>query len=892
MKITFDNQIQSKIERSPENIGSFKSAENAYASAAAIISPSLDTNTQYETGLKAVGDVMNEAFAKSISNEKDEMIVLAHTVSKEEFKDYLKNGNLKDVDLSDAVNIVDHIKMELIKGGTEIKGFTDTLDEDIKDEVTKAAEKASTLTEMTDPMKRYFVATGKEPTIDNLYLAKYTSGNETNPGNSQYFVTDSTGYLAKKADFTDDKELSVQVEDILSKEGYPVNDQTVSEGVWLVKNSLTIDKTHLDRLENINSVTLPISEEKVKEFIDIAVFEGKEPGEADLSAKETVYEEAIRITDEILKMSDSEVHATRVLEEARLKMTTEANLELIKSGFSIDTKDLEAYVEALRNVEQTPKFQESRAVLEVEETIKDIKEMPAAIIGKMLPVIPDADLLQIRQEGNKLKTSYESANIEYEKMFTEVRKDLGDSIKKAFRNVDDILSSIDVEATEENRRAVRILGYNSMEITKENIKDVRTYDDKLTNVLKSLTPADTLNLIRKGSSPVNLSINELSDYLEQKENAPEEKMEKYSKFLYKLELNDSINAEERQQYIDVYRLLHQLEKTGYAAIGGLLKTGKELSFGNLKEEIKTLKHTGMDVTIDESFGFVVKELESEFEPSKMKVMSLNDSTTLFEAYDAMSENAPDKEAEEAYANEQYREFKAGLLVRESSLYELLNNSEHVTATNLLATESMIYNRSGMFKRVDDIRKKDFRDEAKAVKDNFDDKDIADEKYEEMIDNSKEAVYEKAMESTRYVDVKTLMLTHKQLSLAASFVRNETYNLPMEIDGEMTDVVLKVIHNENEEPSVAVSLETPYLGRVNARFYVSGEKVEGFISCNYEETVDEMTKVADIFGEGVKAVYSKDAGTPGFYKHPMKDNSEKVSSVELYKTAKKFLDNLK
>ena len=91
MKITFDNQIQSKIERSPENIGSYKSAEYAYASAAAIISPSLDTNTQYETGLKAVGDVMNEAFAKSISNEKDEMIVLAHTVSKEEFKNYLKN---------------------------------------------------------------------------------------------------------------------------------------------------------------------------------------------------------------------------------------------------------------------------------------------------------------------------------------------------------------------------------------------------------------------------------------------------------------------------------------------------------------------------------------------------------------------------------------------------------------------------------------------------------------------------------------------------------------------------------------------------------------------------------------------------------------------------------
>ena len=173
-------------------------------------------------------------------------------------------------------------------------------------------------------------------------------------------------------------------------------------------------------------------------------------------------------------MSDAEVHATRVMEEVRLKMTNKANLMLIESGFSIDTKDLEAYVEALREVEKMPEYQESKAVSDVKETINDIKELPAAFIGKMLSVIPDADLLTIKNEGNKVKASFEAANIEYEKMFTEVRKDLGDSIKKAFRNVDDILSETGLEINESNRRAVRILGYNSMEITKESVNDVRT----------------------------------------------------------------------------------------------------------------------------------------------------------------------------------------------------------------------------------------------------------------------------------------------------------------------------------------------------------------------------------------------------------------------------------
>ncbi len=892
LKITFNNTIsQSEIDRATESFASLQQTSGRDFKAAAVLGSSVDTPTDYETGLKGIQNVMDEAFARGISNEKDEMVVLSHTLSEEEYKDYLKDGNLKDVDLSDAVTIVDHIKMELIKGGTEIKGYTDTLDPKLMDEVKQATDKATSITEMTDGMKRFFVATGKDITIDNLYLARYTSASDSAPRSGQYFMADNTGYLAKKAEPADEAVLADRVRDLFEKEGYPVTEESISDGVWLVKNSLTIDETHLERLKEAESVVLPIPEEQIKDYIDTALFEGKAPKDAIVTPHETIYEEAYRITDEILKMSDAEVHATRVLEEARLKMTSEANLELIKSGYSIDTKDLEAYVEALREIEKTPKYRESLEVVKTEDAIKDIKEMPAAVLGRMITVIPDADLMTIRLEGNKAKENFMAANAEYEKMFTPVRKDLGDSIKKAFSNVDELLNGIDMEVNESNRRAVRILGYNSMEISKENIGKVTELDNKLTHVIKALRPSDTLDLIRKGTSPLSLSVDELDKYLNERESSEQEKMERYSKFLYKLERTDSINETERQQYIDVYRLLHQLEKTGYAAIGSLVKTGRDLTFGNLKEEIKTAKSKGFDVTVDESFGFLVKELESEFEPSKMKVMSLNDMTTLNEAYDAMTADTGDDAAEDAYQTEQFKEFKAGLNASEASVNELLNNADNVTASNLIATESLIYNKSAVFKRVDDIRRKDFRDEAEDLADTFDDKEVTGEKYDTMIDNSKEAVFEKAMDSERYIDVKALMLTHKQLTLAASFARNETYHVPVKIDGEMTDVTLKIVHNDEKEASVAISLETEYLGRVNARLYQNGDRVEGYIACNYRDTVTEMSKVADIFGDGVKAVYSKDADTSAFTGISMKDNSENVSTKDLYRIAKLFLENI-
>ena len=91
----------------------------------------------------------------------------------------------------------------------------------------------------------------------------------------------------------------------------------------------------------------------------------------------------------------------------------------------------------------------------------------------------------------------------------------------------------------------------------------------------------------------------------------------------------------------------------------------------------------------------------------------------------------------------------------------------------------------------------------------------------------------------------------------------------------------------------MSMETEELGRISARFSGTVDDISGYIACNFKETVKKMEKVADKINSKVSVVLSKTSDTDtALSKIPMRDNTEEVSSKELYNIAKLFLDNLK
>lgn len=188
----------------------------------------------------------------------------------------------------------------------------------------------------------------------------------------------------------------------------------------------------------------------------------------------------------------------------------------------------------------------------------------------------------------------------YEASETEVRSDLGDSITKAFRNVDEILASEGMEPTEANRRAVRILGHNGAAINRESVEGIKYYDAKLTHAVSRMQPVMVMSMIRRGINPLDEdldSLNRVIDTIEAEEGkAPEQE---YSSFLVKLEEAGGITENERAAYIGIYRLLYRIGTRDSAALGAALRSDRELTLRNLMTEVRSYRASGIDAVIDD-----------------------------------------------------------------------------------------------------------------------------------------------------------------------------------------------------------------------------------------------------------------------------------------------------
>lgn len=921
MKINFDTKALTEFNMTSTNKSkSMSDVKNSNVSNTKIDKRS--ENMTYEGRMKSIEEFKNQIGSIDVSVTQNAMTVASNTMSSEDYNKMVREGeNPLSMDVEDTVTILDKIKLYVAMGGESVEGFTDTLDsetikkltgrlsldnsmiikeydveidKDMADAIKEEYEKISDVTSMSEGMKLFFMTNDKPITIDNLYLAKHSALDNTPEQGSSYFNVEAKGYLVRKATKESDSELKEEVIKLLENIDIDISNENVESGIWLVKNSIMVSSDNIERLKKVNSVSLPMTDENFVKAVLSSINKGYEPKNAEVTKDNNIFKEAIELTtklDEII--NKDQATKARVLAETRLMLTSEANLMLLKSGVSIDITNLEEYVEELKKIESSFEFKAIKAMNEVSDTIEEIKSAPVSFISSFATKIDDMTLLNIKELGNNAKLKYKDAEAKYEQVGTEVRKDLGDSIKKAFRNVDDILKDIGYAPTEENRRAVRILGYNSMAITKESVEEIREADRKLQSVINRLTPQDTLSIIKKGSSPIEMSVQELNEYLDSKEDESKEEIEKYSKFLFKLEKNGEITEYERKEYIEVYRFLYQLEKTDLAAIGSVLNADRELTIANLKSAMQTSKHTGMDVKIDKSYGFLVSDIRNEIAPEKLSTIEFTDEMALSELYKKLEEEAEDKRLEEIWSRENYIELKEALKAPEEVVNELLMNKISVTVENLEAMHGLMKQRGSAFKRVLESDDNELTKKLETLEDSLETKEEANLAYEEMISKAKEVIVDETINQDSYIDVKALRLINLELSTAKALANSETYEVPVDIGGEITSINIKVVHNSKDEPNVVITFETENLGRVGARFTHKNKETEGYITTNNSQAIKKLEKVADKLGNRVLVVSSAKPETDAkLSKIPMRDNDDLIDTEELYKIAKQFLKALK
>lgn len=905
MRITFENNTQQSTERVTTAYSSTRTQKSERTGAfTADISGTVMDNNAYGVQGRTAEDVMQEAQGTDVAAQRNYMAVMSNSMSTEDFSKLLKEGvNPNDTEIETVVTIVDRIKAELVQAGVSVSGYTDSLDMEtltrivgsqslakqlsdtfvqndipVTEENVEAAlhalQESKELTRPTDGELKYLVNNGMEPTIENLYMAEHSGAVDADRQGKGYYQ-ENYGYYAKKAEIPDFEKLLPQIERIITEAGLSVTDKTIEQAEWMVEKGIPLTAENLSCLYANQEVSFPLQEETVVQAIAGALAEGKNPLQANLAEPKSKYQKATEMSEMIdrwLQEDSLSITARRQLEEVRLRMSAEVNVRLVESGFSIDTTDMEALVEALKEAEtqQTQKLfpnQEPQQGLESLQLYQDtlaktavLPGMPAAVLGHLLfQEKMSVNVENLVREGNSLQENYRRAGQAYEALMTAPRRDLGDSIRKAFANVDDILQDLEYELTPENQRAVRILAYNQLPVTPENLEQVRAADRRVQRVIQRMTPASTLQMIRDGINPLETDMEELEQYFKNQEDESGQEMETYSRYLYRLEKNQEITAEERDAYIGVYRLLRQIEKTDGAVIGSVLKVQSELSFKQLLTAARTAKKAGMNILVDETFGGL-SELHTEGTAIDRQINTINSGNQ-----EESAASAPDSEDYEKYEeSEQELDLIRSLKNVESDVLRTLNQLDlPVTVNYIMAAAALTESGTPLFSylkgrldhfssEAEDIRqdKEDgikaeesggkpaaeteisptFYQLTDALTDALTDRETMQTAYQQFSTQVTELLQEKLYTPGQTsLDIKTMKSACLQLSVAAKLAQEETYEIPIRLQDGMAAIRLTIRHRAEENGQASISVETEKYGRIQTFLQIRQGEVCGYIT---------------------------------------------------------------
>ena len=639
------------------------------------------------------------------------------------------------------------------------------------------------------------------------------------------------------------------------------------------------------------------------------------------------------------------VTAQRKLEEARLSMTAEANLSLIKKGVSIDTEPIERVVELLKQQENKyygALFGESsveasddrvRMYNNVCDIFNQMKQQPAYVL-----TLESADdtVYELYTAGKAMKQSLEAVASGYETLMTSPRADMGDSISKAFQNVDDILKELQIDTSESNRRAVRILAYNSTDITEDNIKQIKSVDEQVQRAFSDMTPAVTIEMIKRGISPLDMSMSDISDTARRiKSENPDERDEKFSEFLWKLEKKNEISEEERDSYIGIYRLISQVEQSDGAVIGSLVNQGADITMKNLLTAVRVRGKSAMDYKVDDTFAGVDSvsrgiKIDSQIEsayhtnclrdvldtlsPEKMEFVQ-DDSwleMTPEQLRQAVYEANEDNALSEQYATEQLRQFNQAVSAPENVYAFLEKYDVKTTAVNLMAASRLMKNPSeavrNLWERGDSATARALLDEtlrrfSESVKNP---KELA--QAQETLADTAEHVMDSMIIEDRHtgsIDLRQMKLLCSQLRIASNMSRQENYIVPIETADGVTGMKLRIVRGEDKKGLVDIFLEDKKCGRVAAYFEAKENSVSAMIVTDDEQTKKLFEDNITMFEAGISDgeqrvridvalehdISAKESKMSDNETKKQLDGSESVQTTRLYHIAEQFIVNV-
>ena len=891
------------------------------------------TDNTYEGLLKEADDVKSQIMA-SASSAKLSLKALMMKLSGADAVKLDEDGfNLTDATPDDMVNIIEKIKIELAMHSDDYVNYGTAVSKDKIESVTGSAataasvesrmqgadiavndesvaevkstlEKSGELKPLSENTKNYMVANDIEPSIAGIYQAQASTSSSISADG----VT--IGRYANAISDADFEALRPGIEKIIASAGLEVNDKTLADARAFIDAQIPVTKENLEYKAQLDAIDIEkiqaAPDEMLNKILDNMKLGGKaentlvtgSPIDDIRTALDTInraeYADAANVVSKgetftiaSLKLEidarslsieysaasvstgnsevrnqASDVHqaadkAYDTLVTARVLMSANASIYLVKNNISILTTPIDELNSMLMEYEQADGMYEEAQiaytdVLEARKTLNEIVRNPARVFASM----------------------FDKMNETYEAVGTQIRGDLGDSLKKAVQgSADDIIKELGLEGTDEDKEAIKVLAANNMDMTKENVETVKSVNAMINNLIKNMKPETVLNMIKDGVNPMNASIEEVNEYLtEANDKASKDNEEKFSKFLYKLDRTNGITKEQRKQFIGIYQMMNIFTRDAGVAAGALIKQGAEVTMNNLMTAYNSRKHYDMDAVIDENTGMAeVSGIANYYSALFMANGGLVTPNTLknvdnssgigeqsVEMFIEQLEDNFDAAAEEQYYEEYLKEQQAAVQAGADILRQIRNADTEINNGNIQAVKAFL--ESGQFPDIRGV--KTTRDYARDSIEKIGHKEKLSLMYEEMKDETEEELQEvlsKAGDLDTQIDVNyegflDLRLKDRTIGYIKNLALRHDYRIPYITDSGSTGMLkLTLVQDDENKGRISVNMQSSVLGKVSVEAKADRDSLGMYIVSDTAVS-DEGSQLLDDMEESLKEAF--------------------------------------
>lgn len=700
---------------------------------------------------------------------------------------------------------------------------------------------------INEPAISHMIEADLPENISNIYKSEHT---ESYSEVSQTIEKEETWFKIEN-----------QAVNLLESKGVTADKDSLGAAKWLFTKGMEITPASVAKYLSLNELKSDIGSlkgiENLTEKLIKGVSEGKEASDVVIGTannKQAGY--VVNYFRRTTEITITEISQRRNLEEIRLKLTEQSALSMLNKEIKIDVTDLKGLVDNLRKEEESyyKGLLDGAVTLENGKTPDGVKTAgdTTSSIELLRSVVSIRSYALTRTYESEYKTgavsaayreetritlaSYHEAGMAYEKGATEIRADLGDSIGKAFDNIDEVLSENNLELTDANRKAIRLLAYNKAEVNVESVTKMKVAATLTEAALKELKPATVAGLIKSGINPLDLDMKELLKRAKEINEKVLPGDEKYSRYLYNLEKSGEVTETEREAYIGIYRLLNQIEKGDDAAVGSVSLTNQSLTLRNMLSAIRSRKLGRFDEKIDESFGEIIKVLGG-----KGKIDNSIDMAYAKLLAGELKENLTEPE------NDYYEAKKAEIAkeIQTTEVERMIDERAEITFSNLTAQMSISKGRRnllGLISEMSDEEKREIKDLSSKFIDEFNGDRFAAEN-EKAITDALSRKVSKLMESEKITYEKFTGLTEIKKTIVLSVKREtaQTYDIPFIYDEDkMADLSLTVRKGKTEADKGKVGIIlTTNDDRVTSEFRIVNERITGYFMADSRESLDNL-----------------------------------------------------